>query len=154
MIAVSLLLLAYGYDARQDLKIGDLNQGAPEFRADSRYNQDNAYLLVHYSTSTDVYVVMLTTPKEQCVRFNAADLANQLEQTLRAVPGVESVQSLYQTMRFNIVARNEGHPKWAEFSRDKFVMNSARTGVTSELVDANCSVAPISIYLPTTRRKR
>ncbi|CAJ0571087.1 unnamed protein product, partial [Mesorhabditis spiculigera] len=147
LIAVSLLLLAYGYDARQDLKIGDLNQGAPEFRADSRYNQDNAYLLAHYSTSTDVYVVMLTTPKEQCVRFHAADLANQLEQTLRAVPGVESVQSLYQTMRFNIVARNEGNPKWAEFSRDKFVMNSARAGVTSELVDANCSVAPISIYL-------
>ncbi|WP_242208379.1 MULTISPECIES: MMPL family transporter [unclassified Pseudomonas] len=147
LIALSLVLLGVGYAARQDLKIGDLDKGAPEFRPESRYNQDNAYLLDHYTTSTDVFVVMFKTPVEQCARFAAADLANQLEQTLRAVPGVESVQSLYNAMRFNIVARNEGNPKWAEFSRDQFVMNNARSSVPGEFVDPNCSVAPISLYL-------
>ncbi|MFZ3282837.1 efflux RND transporter permease subunit [Pseudomonas sp.] len=147
LIALSLVLLGVGYAARQDLKIGDLDKGAPEFRPESRYNQDNAYLLDHYTTSTDVFVVIFKTPVEQCARFAAADLANQLEQTLRAVPGVESVQSLYNAMRFNIVARNEGNPKWAEFSRDQFVMNNARSNVPGEFVDPNCSVAPISLYL-------
>lgn len=147
LIVVSLVLLGAGYSARQDLKIGDLDKGAPEFRPQSRYNQDNAYLLDHYTTSTDVFVVMFKTPAEQCARFAAADLASQLEQTLRAVPGVESVQSLYNGMRFNIVARNEGNPKWAEFSRDQFVMNNARSNVSGEFVDPNCSVAPISLYL-------
>lgn len=147
LVLGSLLLLGYGYHARQDLKIGDLDKGAPEFRPESRYNQDNAYLLDHYSTSTDVYVVIFKTPQEQCARFAAADLATQLEQTLQEVEGVESVQSLYRTMRFNILARNEGNPKWAEFSRDQFVMNNARSGVAAEFVDPNCSVAPISLYL-------
>ncbi|MCW2271500.1 Membrane protein YdfJ [compost metagenome] len=147
LVAISLVLLGVGYQARQDLKIGDLDKGAPEFRPQSRYNLDNAYLLDHYTTSTDVYVVMFTTPPEQCSRFAAADLANQLEQHLRQVPGVESVQSLYNVMRFNILARNEGNPKWAEFSRDPFVMNNARSNVPAEFVDPNCSVAPISLYL-------
>ncbi|VVQ20580.1 efflux RND transporter permease subunit [Pseudomonas fluorescens] len=147
LILFSLVLLGFGYHARQDLKIGDLDKGAPEFRPDARYNQDNAYLLNHYTTSTDVFVVMFKTPQEQCARYAAADLANQLEDTLLEVEGVESVQSLYRAMRFNILARNEGNPKWAEFSRDQFVMNNARSGVASEFVDPNCSVAPISLYL-------
>ncbi|MGE8336483.1 efflux RND transporter permease subunit [Pseudomonas laurylsulfatiphila] len=147
LVLTSVALLGYGYHAREDLKIGDLDNGAPEFRPLARYNLDNAYLLDHYTTSTDVFVVMFQTPLEQCSRFAAADLANQLEQALREVEGVESVQSLYRTMRFNIVARNEGNPKWAEFSRDQYVMNNARSGVSSELVDPDCSVAPISLYL-------
>ncbi|MFZ6048541.1 RND family transporter [Pseudomonas sp. CR3202] len=147
LVLGGLLLLGFGYHARQDLKIGDLDAGAPEFRPEARYNQDNAYLLDHYSTSTDVFVVMFKTPAEQCARFAAADLANQLERELLEVEGVESVQSLYGSMRFGILARNEGNPKWAEFSRDPYVMNNARAGASSELVDANCSVAPISVYL-------
>lgn len=147
LVLASLVLLGLGYHARQDLKIGDLDAGAPEFRPQARYNQDNAYLLKHYTTSTDLYVVMFSTPKEQCSRFAAADLANQLERSLLQVDGVESVSSLYRTMRFGILARNEGNPKWAEFSRDQYVMNNARTGAPSELVDPDCSVAPISLYL-------
>ncbi|MDT4801614.1 efflux transporter, putative, hydrophobe/amphiphile efflux-3 family [compost metagenome] len=147
LVLFSLVLLGFGYHARQELKIGDLDKGAPEFRPEARYNQDNSYLLQHYTTSTDVFVVMFKTPAEQCSRFAAADLANQLEQTLRAVPGVESIQSLYRTMRFNIVARNEGNPKWAEFSRDPYVMNSTRLGMSSELVNSDCSMAPITLYL-------
>ncbi|MNQ73956.1 Membrane protein YdfJ [compost metagenome] len=147
LVLGSLVLLGVGYHARQDLKVGDLDAGAPEFRPEARYNQDNAYLLEHYSTSTDVFVVMFKTPPEQCARFAAADLASQLERSLLAVEGVESVQSLYGAMRFGILARNEGNPKWAEFSRDPYVMNNARAGAASELVDADCSVAPISLYL-------
>ncbi|MCY1286146.1 putative transport protein MmpL9 [compost metagenome] len=90
---------------------------------------------------------MFKTPPEQCARFAAADLANQLERHLLEVDGVESVASLYRTMRFGILARNEGNPKWAEFSRDPYVMNNARAGAPTEFVDANCSVAPISVYL-------
>lgn len=147
LIVTSLLLLGAGYSLRQDLKIGDLDKGAPEFRPESRYNQDNAFLLNHYSTSTDVYIVMFKTPQEQCSRFAAADIANQLQQTLLQVDGVESVQSLYQAMRFDILARNEGNPKWAELSRDQYVMNNARSSVSAEFVDPHCSVAPISLYL-------
>src|SRR5690606_23961083 len=58
---VSLLIAVIGLGAglyfKQDLKVGDLDQGAPELRADSRYNKDNAYIIDNYSTSADVLVV-------------------------------------------------------------------------------------------------
>ncbi len=147
LVVISLVMLGIGYHERRDLKIGDLDVGAPEFRPDARYNLDNAYLLKHYTTSTDVYVVIFNTPKEQCARYAAADLANQMEQYLLDVEGVESVSSLYRHMRFNILARNEGNPKWGEFSREQMVMNTARSGAGSEFVDPNCSVAPIYLFL-------
>ncbi|MFK0090045.1 RND family transporter [Pseudomonas sp. NPDC090755] len=147
LVCAALVLLGLGFYARQDLKVGDLDVGAPEFRPDARYNQDNAYLLEHYTASTDIYVVMFKTAREQCARFTSADLADQFESHMREVPGVESVQSLYGAMRFNILARNEGNPKWAEFSRDQYVMNNARASVSSDLVDPDCSIAPISLYL-------
>lgn len=153
VILSCLVLLGYGYLARQDLQIGDLDKGAPEFRPQARYNLDNAYLLDHYTTSTDVYVVIFKTPQEQCARFAAADLANRFARTMREVPGVESVQSLYDAMRFKIMATNEGNPKWAELSRDSYVMNTARAGAASEFINGDCSVAPINLYLSDHKAK-
>ncbi|MFJ2709314.1 RND family transporter [Pseudomonas sp. NPDC087346] len=153
LILACLVLLGYGYHARQTLQIGDLDKGAPEFRPQARYNLDNAYLLDHYTTSTDVYVVIFRTPQEQCARFAAADLANRFARNMRQVPGVESVQSLYDAMRFKIMATNEGNPKWAELSRDPYVMNTARSGAASEFINSDCSAAPISLYLADHKAK-
>ena len=43
-IVVGAILLGVGLYTGKDQKIGDLDPGAPELRADSRYNLDNAYL--------------------------------------------------------------------------------------------------------------
>ena len=45
---------AAGFAASLHLKIGDLDQGAPELRPDSRYNLDNDFIIRNYSTSSDV----------------------------------------------------------------------------------------------------
>ena len=45
-IVVAAVLTAGGLAVSQRLKIGDLDPGAPELRADSRYNRDNAYITV------------------------------------------------------------------------------------------------------------
>ncbi len=38
------MLAAVGFAVSPTLKIGDLDPGAPELRADSRYNRDNAFV--------------------------------------------------------------------------------------------------------------
>ena len=43
------LLPVAGLAVGTRLQIGDLDPGAPELRADSRYNRDNAYITAHYS---------------------------------------------------------------------------------------------------------
>lgn len=146
-VAVGLVLLGIGYYESRDLKIGDLDPGAPEFHEDARYNRDNAYILDHYSTSTDVYQAIFTTPPEQCARFAAGDLVSQFQEHMLDVEGVESAHSLYDRMKFKIMSVNKGNPKWAELNRNQYIMNDARTGAPPELVDRNCSIAPVTFYL-------
>src|SRR5690554_7196599 len=69
-LLIAVVGLGLGLYYKQDLKVGDLDQGAPELRADSRYNLDNAYIIDNYSTSADVLVVMVKTPAEQCTQYN------------------------------------------------------------------------------------
>ena len=53
-ISIALALVAFGGGLwySQNLKIGDLDQGAPELRPDSRYNKDNNFIISNYSTSS------------------------------------------------------------------------------------------------------
>ena len=44
IIVFSALVTVAGFMVSLNLKIGDLDPGAPELRPDSRYNQDNAYI--------------------------------------------------------------------------------------------------------------
>jgi predicted RND superfamily exporter protein len=65
-VILALLAMVGGLWYGHNLKIGDLDQGAPELRPDSRYNQDNGFIINNYSTSSDVLVVMVKTPAEGC----------------------------------------------------------------------------------------
>ena len=50
-----------GFTVGLNLKIGDLDPGAPELRPDSRYNRDNAYITGNYALSSDQFAVIVKT---------------------------------------------------------------------------------------------
>ena len=60
-LIVGLVLAIGGFYKGLDLKIGDLDKGAPELRAESRYNQDNVYIIENFTTSTDLMTVFVGT---------------------------------------------------------------------------------------------
>src|SRR5262249_37746761 len=67
-VAIAALMAVGGLVAREDLKIGDLDAGAPELRPDSRYNRDSAFLTSNYGASNDVFAVMGKTANGQCAQ--------------------------------------------------------------------------------------
>jgi hypothetical protein len=81
------LLLGAGWLASTQLKIGDLDPGAPELRADSRYNRDNAYITGHYSLSSDTFAVIVKTAKEGCLQYQTLVETDRLAWSLQQVPG-------------------------------------------------------------------
>ncbi|MEZ5503839.1 MAG: MMPL family transporter, partial [Halioglobus sp.] len=78
-IVVSALLAVGGLYVSKDLQIGDLDPGAPELRADSRYNRDVAFMIDHYSVSTDVFAVIVKTAPNDCILYPGLALANELD---------------------------------------------------------------------------
>jgi predicted RND superfamily exporter protein len=149
-VLVAGLLTAGGLLVGQHLKIGDLDPGAPELRADSRYNRDNAYVTSHYRLSTDQFAVITKVPAGQINDFKTLIEMDNLEQQLRDVPGVQTTTSISGLTRRNTAAGYEGDPRWMTISRDPAVSTDAVNNAyvaNPELVDGARSVAPVIAFL-------
>ncbi len=146
-IIVAAALAVGGVIGSQNLKIGDLDKGAPELRQDSRYNKDNAFVVDNYSTSSDVLVIMAETPAEKCATFEALDAMDRLMWEMENVPGVQSTVSLVSVTKLMGKAYNEGNPKWSALSRNQNILNSSVQRAPAGMLNQTCSMAPVIIFL-------
>ncbi|MBS0341759.1 MAG: MMPL family transporter [Proteobacteria bacterium] len=149
-VGAAALLLVLGLAASTRLQIGDLDAGAPELRADSRYNRDNAYITGHYALSSDVFAVIVKTAKEGCLRYPTLVEADRLAWSLQQVPGVQTTVSLANAVRQITAGSNDGSPKWLTIARNQDVLNygAQQASVNNpELFNTDCSVMPVIAYL-------
>lgn len=139
-----------GYLVSLNLKVGDLDSGAPELRADSRYNKDNGYITSHYALSSDLFAVMVKTAPEGCLNYQTLILADRLGWELQQYPGVQATTSLVNAVRQITAGTYEGNPKLASIQRNQNVLNYAaqQASVNSpELFNTDCSLMPVIAYL-------
>jgi predicted RND superfamily exporter protein len=139
-----------GFMVSQHLQIGDLDSGAPELRADSRYNRDNAYITSHYALSSDLFAVMIKTPPEGCLNYQTLILADRLAWELQQYPGVQATSSLVNAVRQITAGSFEGNPKLNSIQRNQNVLNYAAQQASvnaPELFNTDCSVMPVIAFL-------
>lgn len=146
-LLIAVIGLRLGLYYKQDLKVGDLDQGAPELRADSRYNMDNAFIIDNYSTSADVLVVMVKTKDEQCTQYNVLRAMDALQWELQNTPGVQSSASLADVSKIVTKALNEGNWKWYEISRNQTIINASIREAPAGLINTNCDLTPVLVFL-------
>ncbi|MNQ51847.1 MMPL family protein [compost metagenome] len=146
-IMVAALMAVGGYLASLNLKVGDLDPGAPELRADSRYNQDNAFMAANYGASSDVFAVMVKTAPGECSSYATLRKVDSLDWQLRALPGVDSTNTLAQLNRRLLVGLSEGNPKWYELVNNQSTLNMVTTSAPRGLYNEDCSLLTIYAYL-------
>lgn len=146
-ILVAAILGGAGFLASADLQIGDLDKGAPELRPDSRYNQDNAFVTANYATSADVLVVMVETPEQGCVAYEALEAVDRLEWQMRNVAGVQGTLSPAYITKRVIAGFNEGNLKWESLARNQFVLNQAMSNLPAGMINNRCDLLPVILYL-------
>lgn len=142
-----LLLAVGGFALSTQLKIGDLDQGAPELRADSRYNLDVKYMNQHYGASSDVLAIMIKTANGQCSQYETLNKVDALDWQLRQLPGVESTNSLSLLSRRVLVGLNEGNTKWYEFLPNQPMLNFITAGAPRGLYNNGCNLLTLYVYL-------
>ncbi|WP_275629583.1 MMPL family transporter [Pseudomonas sp. 273] len=150
VIAVTVVLTAVGWMVALDIKIGDLDPGAPELRPDSTYNRDNAYITAHYQLSNDQFAVIVSTLPQGLVSFETLLEMDRLEQILRDLPGVQVTVSAASMARRVTAAGYEGSLKWETINRDPFVIQDAMNSINNtnpEMFNEGRSVAPIIAFL-------
>ncbi|RUO81384.1 RND transporter [Idiomarina tyrosinivorans] len=146
-IAVSLVLLSWGLYYSQQLAIGDLDSGAPELRQDSRYNKDNAFLVDNYSSSTDIFVVMAKTEPQKCIAYQNLEMMDRFSWVMENTKGVQDVKSIVYVSKMGMFGLNEGNLKWFSLNRNQYVINASVGKAPDGLINPECSMAPIIIYL-------
>ncbi|SEM49668.1 hypothetical protein SAMN04487857_102291 [Pseudomonas sp. ok272] len=149
-VVVAGLLAVGGFMVSTHLKIGDLDPGAPELRADSRYNRDNAYITANYSLSSDQFAVMVKTASEGCLKYETLVEADRLGWLLQQQPGVQTTVSLVNAVRQITAGSYEGNPKMLTVARNQNVLNygAQQASVNNpELFDSDCSMMPVIAYL-------
>ncbi|MBK5002411.1 RND family transporter [Pseudomonas sp. S31] len=141
------LMGALGLVVSLQLKIGDTDPGAPELRADSRYNLDNVFMVGNYAASSDLFIVMVKTPQYACAHYSTLMAVDALERELRQLPGVEITSSLAGLAKQASVGMNEGSPKWYEVPRSQEMLNAIITRAPREMFNQNCDLLTLYAYL-------
>ncbi len=146
-ILVGLALAVFGKGIGTQLQIGDLDPGAPELRADSRYNRDVQFMNENYAASSDIFVVMVRTPEDQCTRYNTLSAVDQLAWKLEQLPGVESTNSMAALSKMASAGYNEGNFKWYELVPNEGALGAVQTRAPRELFNQGCSLLSLYVYL-------
>ena len=149
-VVVALILLAVGFHIRQDMQIGDLDEGAPELRADSRYNQDIGFVNRNYNLTNDQFVVMVKTPEQQCSSYEALQVVDNLAWELSKIPQVQSVSTLSTNVAALIGGLQEANPKWNALPNHQGLLETATQFLITdfpEMVNTACSFIPVYVYL-------
>lgn len=146
VIGAAVLAVA-GFAVSTQLKIGDLDPGAPELRADSRYNRDVAFVNRAYGASSDVLAVMVKTPDSRCSLYETLNKVDALEWELRQLDGVESTNTLALLNRRVLSGLNEGNPKWYELIPNQDMLNTVTAGAPRGLYNDACSLLTLYVFL-------
>ena len=146
-IIIALIGFAIGGYGSKNLKIGDLDAGAPELHPDSRYNLDNKYIADNYAVSSDVFLIMVKTLKEKCSTYENIEVIDRFGWVMENVEGVQSSISLTFVIRQILTGFNEGNLKWNTIPRDQRAINSTFFQIPNQLVNTDCSYAPLVLFL-------
>ncbi|MBT1445662.1 MMPL family transporter [Shewanella sp. JM162201] len=149
VVLATLGLYGLGLKGAADMKIGDLQGGAPALHADSRYNQDTFFITDHFSITTDVMTVIVEAFPEACTYHDVLERIGEFEWQVGNTVGVESTASLASVARKVNAGFNEGNPKWEVLPRNtaSLVQAVGQIPTTSGLLNADCSVMPVYFFL-------
>ena len=157
VIVITVILFILGHVKSQEMKIGDMQSGAPSLHEDSRYNQDTFLITDRYAISTDILKVVVETKDDDlnddinfdCTSHTTMDLIDQFQWRLTNVEGVQSAISLSSVAKVVNTGYNEGNLKWRTLPRNPsaLVQTTARVETSTGLLNKDCSVMPVILFL-------
>jgi len=149
VIIATIALYFAGLEKANQMKIGDLQGGAPALHQDSRYNLDTFFITDHFSITTDVMTVIVEASPEACTYHDVLTQIDEFEWLVRNTPGVESTVSLASVAKKVNAGFNEGNPRWEVLPRTtaSLVQAIGQIPTTSGLLNGDCSVMPVYLFM-------
>ena len=133
-----------------DRVVGTLQPGAPELRADSRYNRDAVAIAQNYDAGLDwLTVVFEAAASTDCVDPRVGKFQDRFVTEIGRVPGVVSVGSYAQLVKGYSQGYNEGLPKMSVIPLDatNYAGLSAEINRVRGYMTKDCKMTAVHLYL-------
>src|SRR5450830_783640 len=149
VVVLTLALFAGAVWYSSDRLVGTLQPGAPELRADARYNLDATSIAANYDTGLDWLTVILAAPANSCDQVVYGRYQDQFDAVMRHVPGVMSVSSFAEQMKIYNEGYNEGNPNMFSVPLDaaNYAGLAVEIGRVRGFLSKDCSMLATHLYL-------
>lgn len=149
ILVITIILYGVGWYHSQNLQIGELHAGAPALHESSRYNQDTLLITNRYAISVDYMSVIIESTSDACTYYDTMNTIDRFQWRMENVVGIQSAVSLASISKLVNAGYNEGNPKWRVIPRNQqtLVQSIARVPSSSGLLNNDCSVMPIILFL-------
>ncbi|TKC88684.1 RND family transporter [Trinickia terrae] len=111
VLAVTAVVFVLAAWQSRDRVIGTLQPGAPELRADARFNRDAVSIASNYDIGLDWLTVVFESKGAACDNPAVGVFEDDFASLMQREPGVVSVQSYPAMLRTYNEGYNEGNPK-------------------------------------------
>jgi predicted RND superfamily exporter protein len=148
VLLLAVVLYAWSEWVGGGLEIGELHDGVPELRPDSRYNRDTAAIVREFSIGVDILKVIVEAPADSCIDHDAMETIDRFAWRMENTEGVQSTLSLPRLSRQVFEAFNESNPKWRVLPRNKdgLVITMTPIPPASGVLNGECTAMPVFIF--------
>ncbi|HEX7912074.1 MAG TPA: efflux RND transporter permease subunit [Paraburkholderia sp.] len=149
ILAVAATVFATAVWQSRDRVVGTLQAGAPELRADARFNKDAISIASNYDVGLDWLSVAFQAPPDSCESVEIGAYQDRFVWAMQSVDGVLSVVSFSSLLRQYNEGYNEGNPKMAAVPIDSanYAALAVEIGRLPGIMRKDCSMTAVHIYL-------
>ncbi|WP_175998557.1 efflux RND transporter permease subunit [Burkholderia stabilis] len=148
-VALTLVVFALAAWQSRDRVIGTLQPGAPELRADARFNRDATGIAGNYDMGLDWLTVAIESAGKGCDNPAVGLYEDDFAAAMRTEPGVVSVQSYSGMLRAYNQGYNEDYPKMnvVPIDPENYGAVSVDVGRVKGFMKADCTMSAVHLFL-------
>lgn len=148
-VALTLVVFALAAWQSRDRVIGTLQPGAPELRADARFNRDATAIAGNYDMGLDWLTVAIESTGKACDNPAVGLYEDDFAAAMRTEPGVVSVQSYSGMLRAYNQGYNEDYPKMnvVPIDPENYGAVSVDVGRVKGFMKADCTMSAVHLFL-------
>ncbi|VWC99049.1 RND transporter [Burkholderia lata] len=148
-VALTLAVFALAAWQSRDRVIGTLQPGAPELRADARFNRDATAIAGNYDMGLDWLTVAIESTGKACDNPAVGLYEDDFAAAMRTEPGVVSVQSYSGMLRAYNQGYNEDYPKMnvVPIDPENYGAVSVDVGRVKGFMKADCTMSAVHLFL-------
>jgi predicted RND superfamily exporter protein len=149
VIAITLVVFGLAMWQSHDRVIGTVQPGAPELRAEARFNRDAVSIANTYDTGLDWLSVIFEAPPDACDNVQVGLYQDRFVAALQYAPGVMSALSFSGQLRTYNEGYNEGNPKMWVVPIDvaNYASLATEIGRVQGFMNKDCSMTAVHLFL-------